>query len=183
MSNAPQTKTSKQEGFSLLELLLVIGVGAVLLIAGISVYRMVTRDSGVNEVMRTVMSVKSGVQRLYLGEKTYGVADLLPSLITADIFPGNVHIDPATPAAFHPLGGSLEINGTGSAFTISIYDLDQGPCISLGSALNPDTEDDMLSLEVDSGSVTTFDLSNPATPADLATACGASGNALHFTFM
>ncbi len=172
-----------QKGFSLLELLLVIGVGAMLLLSGIAIYRMVTRDKTVNDITEVVLATKTAIHRLYRTESTYGVGNLLPAMVAAKIFPNNVHVDPAGPTAYHPSGGIIDVNATGGNFSILISGLEPSACIKLGQALNPDTESDMVSLEVDSGAVTVFDLSNPATPAALTGACSAALNDLTFIFI
>ena len=172
-----------QAGFSLLELLLVIGVGTTLLLSGIGVYRIILKDKTANDTIQAILMTKSGIQRLFRTERTYGTVSLLNTAISAKIFPGTVHVDTAGPTVYHPFGGTMDITGAGSSFTITVSGLGTSPCIMIGEALNPETADDMLSLTVDSGAVTTFDETNPATPPGLAGACTSNMNQMIFTFM
>ncbi len=174
-------KNKRQGGFSLLELLLVVGVGAILLLAGLAVYRMVTTDNAVNETIRVIFAVKSGVQRMYEGRlASYPVAptSMLPALINAEIFPDTVRVDPAGPGAIHPIGRSMDVVGDSAFFDIVINDVSSGDCIKMGTVFtaNSETEDDFESLSVDAGAgVTLFDIGNPIDPAALTVACQNGG--------
>lgn len=64
-----------QKGFSLLELLLVVAVGAILILAGLAIYRNITSNTDVNEASRLLNVLKQETQRLYQGQATYAGLD------------------------------------------------------------------------------------------------------------
>jgi len=68
-------KTKTQKGFSLLELLLVVAVGAILILAGLAIYRNITANTSVNDTSRMVNVLKQEVQRIYQGEASYAALD------------------------------------------------------------------------------------------------------------
>src|SRR5690606_13396578 len=51
-------QTNRESGFTLLELLLVIGVAALLLIGGIATYRLVSEGNKATEAIRQVLTIK-----------------------------------------------------------------------------------------------------------------------------
>jgi len=56
--------TSRQNGFTLLELLLVIGVAALLLIGGIATYRLVSEGNKATEAQRQLLTLRQEVQTM-----------------------------------------------------------------------------------------------------------------------
>jgi len=77
-----------QKGFSLLELLLVVAVGAILILAGLAIYRNITNNTQINEASRVLNVIKQETQRIYQGEATYGAGtDIEPILVNAEAVP------------------------------------------------------------------------------------------------
>lgn len=156
--------TKKAEaGFSLLELLLVVGVGALLLLAGIATYRQVVEDNKVNEAARILMIIKSETQRAYQGQPDYGAADITAVLADMEAYPAGV-LD-AAGAPKHPWGGDITVVGAGATFEITLAGLDKATCIELGSSLSADNDSDFDSMTI--GGTAVADTS----PVTLAAAC------------
>ena len=173
----------KEQGFSLLELLLVVGVGALLLLAGIGTYQLVTSGSTSNEAIRLIATVKQQTQRAFQGQQTYGAAgtDLVPTLIAMQAFPSGV-VNPAGTAAVDPWGGNMAIQAAGAGganFSIGFTAVPTSACIQIGTAFT-ENDTDFVSLVVGG---TTFNVGNPIATATLTTACsGAANVAMTWTF-
>ncbi len=165
---------AQESGFSLLELLLVVGVGALLLLAGIATYRLVTQGNNVNDAIRTLATVKQQTQRAFQGQRSYGAVgtDLVPTLVAMQAFPAGVLDDTNTPR--HPWGDEIQIVGDNQQFTITFVNVPSDACIQLGTTFDQD-DTDFISL-VAGG--TTFDAANPlaVTALSAAGACGSGTN-------
>lgn len=144
-----------QSGFSLLELLLVVGVGALLLLAGISTYRLVTSGNSVNDATRLLTTIKTETQRIYQGQAQY--AGLDPTLLNnAGAFPSGVVDGAGIPK--HPWGGNIDIRPSGTAandtFFIEFTGIPEEACIKIGQAFDSSDTD---FLQVDINGTTSVD--------------------------
>lgn len=129
-----------EAGFTLLELLLVVGVGAILLLAGIGTFQLVSQGNNVNEASRLLATIKSGVQGLYQGQTTYGTSgtSLDTILVNAGVFPPNA-LDGTTPIT--PWNTNIDIVAEVANFTIEFNDLPQEACIQMfTNAISTDTD-------------------------------------------
>lgn len=180
--NINDAKRQGEQGFSLLELLLVVGVGALLLLAGIGTYQLVTTGSTANEAVRLIATVKQQTQRAFQGQATYGAAgtDLVPTLVAMQAFPSGVVNPAGTPN--DPWGGAMTIlaAGTGGTnFALTFPAVPTAACIQIGTAFT-ENDTDFVSLVVGG---TTFNVANPVTTANLTTACsGAATVSMAWTF-
>lgn len=148
MSKAVKTT---EKGFSLLELLLVIGVGALLLIAGLATYRIVTEGNNVNEAIRILNSAKIGIQTLYQNQANYGAdgTDITDIVVDGGVFParnivGGTPLDPWREATV--VESVDDANGVG--YTITFQNLPQAACGKLGTAFTPTTDSDFVSVDI-----------------------------------
>lgn len=169
----------KERGFSLLELLLVVGVGALLLLAGLSTYRMVTQDNAVNQTLSAVFATKSSVKKMFASQNGYGAGSLIPSLVAANGFPSSIRVDTGTMTANHPIGGAFDVIAVVGGFLIELDSLEQGDCMKIGMAFDTQSEDDFVSLQIGAD---TYDLSTPPTIADLQTSCDNGGAPVDMAF-
>ena len=107
-----KTAQSNEKGFSLLELLLVIGVGALLLLAGLATYRIVTQGNNISEAIRLLNSAKIGMQTLYQNQTTYGAStgDPLEDIAAqAGVFPARNVIDEDAGEIHDPWGEDITV--------------------------------------------------------------------------
>ena len=136
-----KVNTNKQKGFSLLELLLVVAVGAILILAGLAIYRNVTNQTQVNEASRLVNVLKQESQKLWQGEGTYGAAgdDMNETLINANAVP-NRYVTGAN-TINSPFDTAVNVTSAGTTFTITVAAVPQGACINLGTLYNANDPD------------------------------------------
>jgi type II secretory pathway pseudopilin PulG len=173
-----QHRSKREGGFSLLELLLVVGVGALLLLAGIATYRLVTQGTSVNEAVRVLTTLKEKTQRAYQGQRSYGTpgTDLVPTLVTMRAFPAGVLDGNDTPR--HPWGDTIGIavNANAQQFDITFTGVPTDGCVNLGTTFDND-DTDFVQLRV-GGTPVTGEL-NATT---LAGVCNQDANDLTWTF-
>lgn len=170
----------KEEGFTLLELLLVVGVGAILLLAGIGTYQLVTEGNKVNEANRLLNSIKQKTQQAWQGQTAYGVAAaaLTPTLVNLGVFP-NQYLQGTT--AVHPWNDTITVavGANTSQFVITFTDVPRSSCIAMGG-LAMDTDPDFVQLAV---GATTYAAGALPSPAVLSGVCTAGAtNTMSWTF-
>lgn len=167
-----------ESGFSLLELLLVVGVGALLLLAGIATYRLVTQGNDVNDAVRVLTTIKSQTQKAYQGQNGYGGAgtDLVPTLRAMQAFPAGVlDSDPADPRPRHPWGDLIEIVSAldTRSFELRFLNVPTDACISLGTTFDS-RDTDFLGADIGGVSYTSTDIIDPSTLAAPGGGCTAA---------
>src|SRR5688572_7331469 len=78
------------KGFSLLELLLVVAVGAVLILAGLGAYRLVTENNNTNQATRLITTLKQQIQQAYQGQASYGTGNIIDDLVSLRALPSDI---------------------------------------------------------------------------------------------
>jgi prepilin-type N-terminal cleavage/methylation domain-containing protein len=164
---------NRQSGFTLLELLLVIGVAALLLIGGIATYRLVSDGNKTTEATRLLLTLRQETQTMaqQQGGNYTGIAYVSSSTDTTtplvvsgtlragqrNPFNGNIKIDPAT-------GTVAEDN-----VTVEFDGISQAGCTKLVTAIN--SPNDVVSVKVEGADVGP---TVPYTAAQASAACGAT---------
>ena len=159
-----------QSGFSLLELLLVVGVGALLLLAGISTYRLVTSGNSVNDATRLLTTIKTETQRIYQGQAQYtGLNNAL--LNNAGAFPSGVVDGAGQPK--HSWGNNIDVAVSNAPandqFTITFTNIPAEACIKVGQAFDA-SDTDFVGVDINGNGQTP----NP-TPATVNADCTTAG--------
>ena len=134
-------KLKDKKGFSLLELLLVVAVGAILLLAGLAVYRNVTENSRVNETIRLLNVTKQETQRLLQGEGSYPTGspgNLNTLLIDANAIPADRLIGTTIRT---PYNTDVQVTGQTRTFTITLEDMPSAACIKIGQVFSTNDSD------------------------------------------
>lgn len=180
-----KTTTYKNEsGFTLLELLLVIGVAALLLIGGIATYRLVSDGNKATEASRLLLTLRQEAQTMaqqqggnYAGITFASTDTTTPSTSPFVIggilrsqqrnpFNGNITIAPVAPA--------------NQQVTIVFENVSQASCVKLMQAIN--APNDLISVGTATrtfSSATAGDI--PVTAANAAAACNQSVNTITWT--
>jgi prepilin-type N-terminal cleavage/methylation domain-containing protein len=161
-----------QKGFSLLELLLVVAVGAVLILAGLSAYRLVSENNNVNESLRLLNTLKQQVQTAYQGEGEY-TGNINNTLIDLRAFPDGVLT--SSGQARHPFGGDINFNANGNTFDIVFTGVGRAACIAVGQAFDSTSDSDLADFQIDGTDPDTG--GDGITLADLQGACPGANDA------
>lgn len=164
-----------QGGFSLLELLLVVAVGAVLILAGLGAYRLVTGNNNINTAQRQLNVLKQQVQNNYSGQNNYGTAgaNITPALVNMRAFPqdladaGADGTDNFRRGVFGDV--SVSVGANVRTFSITFADVPRAACVRLGTLFNTTNTADFNFVNVNNSG----NLDTPAltTPAELSTRC------------
>ncbi len=187
-----KSRHTRQSGFSLLELLLVVGVGALLLLAGLATYRLVTEGNNVNSATQLLNTMKTQVQRTFQSQGGYDVGsdgdDLVPLLTNAGAFPSGTLNLAGNP--IDPWGNTItitQVGDDGESFAITLSSLPQSACLKLGQAFNPVTDPDVAQVDIGSTSTTNFtptstELVSDISDVDAACSSNPADNDITYTF-
>lgn len=173
----------RQAGFSLLELLLVVAVGAVLILAGLGAYRLVSENNNTNQATRLLATLKQQVQQAYQGQASYGSGNIVGDLAALRALPSDLGTSGSGSSMTIKGGfGNILITGATVNFSITMQSVSKGACIRLGQQFTPQNANDFVSLDV--GSTTFSQSSTNLSQATLTTACSdtASANTMIWTF-
>lgn len=166
-------KKTNNKGFTLLELLLVVGIAAILIVAGITTYNLVTRGNQVNEAVRLVNTLADQTRRLYSSQNTYGTAttNIEAALYNAGAVPSRYISSTAgvITSPFSSAATAVAVTGdaTPGQFNIALA-MPPNLVPEVISAFNPAQSSEIVSVTYCGTTGTTID------PAAVATACGSS---------
>jgi len=177
------TNQKSKAGFSLLELLLVVAVGAVLILAGLGAYRLVSENNNTNQATRLLTTLKQQVQQSFQGQATYGTTNLIDDLVALRAMPSDIATTGAGNAmtAKGPFGNILIVGAT-NAFVLTLNDVPKGACVRLAQQFTPQNSNDFVQLAI---ATTTFtQASTNMTQAQFVTTCSdtAATNDMAWTF-
>lgn len=129
----------KQSGITLVELMLVLGVGLAIIITGLLFYNNVTESQRLNEGVRNLQSVTSAARNMFSSQGDYrGLTEEV--VMRASGFPQQME-GPAGDEMEHPWEDSADavtmqeedVNSTADAFSITFDNLPQEACVNLAS--------------------------------------------------
>lgn len=171
------------KGFSLLELLLVVAVGAVLILAGLGAYRLVTENNNTNQAARLITTLKQQIQQAYQGQASYGTGNMIDDLVSLRALPSDLGTSGSGDSMIAKgQFGNLLITGDTNTFTIEMQNVPKGACVRLAQQFTPQNANDFVSLEV--GSTTFNQTSTNMTQATMMSTCSeqTSQNTMTWTF-
>lgn len=164
--------TTRQSGFTLLELLLVIGVAALLLIGGIATYRLVSDGNKATESTRLLLTLRQEAQTMaqqqggnYAGIIFNSTVDSATSpLVTSGVLRNNQR---------NPFNGAIIIGPLNAPandqLSIEFQNVSQSGCIKLVQAINNPNE--ILEAGTASANYTSAAGQIPITAANASAAC------------
>lgn len=168
-----------ESGFTLLELLLVVGIAAILIIAGITTYSLVNKSNSVNEATRLVNVLLDQTRRMYAGQSTYGAsgASLEAALYNSGSVPAKFRTATAgeigSPFSSAAVAVAVAAAATAGEFTVSLtIPPAYGP--ELANNFDPRQSTEITQITVCGVNVTDASAATVGTPATYSTACGSS---------
>lgn len=131
-----------KKGFSLLELILVLGIIAALIVVAFVTYPSVKRNYMVNNISKNIVGAKAIVKELYASTGQYDQAGLNSQYVRNLAFPSNTYNSKNSGAAYNDYGGTYKLTSQSymMAFDITINKIPQDACIQLASSLYPSFE-------------------------------------------
>lgn len=177
------TITTRQKGFSLLELLLVVAVGAVLILAGLGAYRLVTENNNTNQATRLITVLKQQIQQAYQGQATYGTGNLIDDLSSLRALPTDIGTSGSGDAMVAKgVFGTITILGANNNFQVGFTNVPKGACVRIAQQFTPQNANDFVSLQV--GATTFNQTATNMTQATFLTTCSeqTSQNTMIWTF-
>lgn len=171
------TKTpvqTRESGFTLLELLLVIGVAALLLIGGIATYRLVSEGNKSTEATRLLLTIRQQSQVManqnngsYVGlDFASGTNNANQPLVAAGVLQNQQR---------NPFTGNITVTGTANTLTVAFAGLPRAACVRLMQAIaNPA---DITSVQGNATAALTAAANQiPVTAANAVTGCANTTN-------
>jgi prepilin-type N-terminal cleavage/methylation domain-containing protein len=182
-----KTTPTRESGFTLLELLLVIGVAALLLIGGITTYRLVSDGNKATESTRQLLTIRQETQTM--AQQNGGVYTGIAYDITGA---GNATSPLVTSGVLrnpqrNPFNGEIIIAPTGTGdvnLRVEFGNISQSACTKMAMAINNPAEVVSVNVVAAAAGATTGGtaLTIPATAANAATACAAALNDVVWVF-
>jgi prepilin-type N-terminal cleavage/methylation domain-containing protein len=176
-------RRSSTSGFSLLELLLVVAVGAVLILAGLGAYRLVSENNNTNQATRLLTTLKQQVQQSYQGQSSYGSGNIIGDMASLHALPSDLGTN-GTGSSMTAKGqfGEIELVGAGNNFQIVFNNVPKGACVRLAQQYTPQNANDFVSLDV--GGTSFGQSSTNMTQATFLSTCSEQGanNKMTWTF-
>jgi hypothetical protein len=170
MECPPGAEGSDEAGRTLVEQLLVLGIGGLLLAGSIVLGTTVYANLSSNSATQQVGALMSNVKALYAGTNGYGTASLNATLISAGEVPVDMLVGGAITNAW---GGTVTVTGAGQSFTIEFDGVPQAACVKLAST----NLSGVTGVAIGTAAART----PPVTPDDANKDCAAGANKLTWT--
>ena len=119
----------KQQGFSLVELLAVVGIGGALIAGALLLVQDVNTKKEIKQHSENISAIFTNMQNLFSDED---VSDDMTNLITAGVFPNTLKVNNAGDKVKTQGGGNVVILKQGSdGFTLSYPKIKAGACVEV----------------------------------------------------
>lgn len=175
----------KAAGFSLIELLLVLGVLALLLVAAFVVYPQVRDRNQANQAITDMAAIRSNITNLYAstGSRITGLNNHVAR--HAKIFPDSMYPDPTLPLAHAPWGGMVILapfpaaygpRAQGTVYMMVYNDVPPSICLNLINGV----QNTLLQVSVDGVTVKSELDGIEYDPGATAAACNKETNSVTF---
>ncbi len=135
------TPDTGKGGFSLQGRLFVICGAVLVLILGITGYRMAVEMRSVRQAAQILTDIKTRTQKAFAEQRSYGTAD---KDIIRNLSPGHIH---------HPWGNKVTVSAQDQTFEIGFSRVPRKACIRLGTVFDRN-DSDFVALKVNGAEVT-----------------------------
>lgn len=184
MQNTTLLRNKNKKGFSLLELLLVLGIIAALVVGAFIVYPKVQASQRSEAESKNLATIQAGVKSLYTSASSFsGLTNTVA--VGAKVFPDNMLIGTGTSASVvNTFKGNVTLasaatgpsSTAGSSFTITYNNVPAAECTKIVSA----TAANFYTVTV--GSTTVLPAGGSLDVASAASACNTGGNSNTLVF-
>jgi len=173
---------SRSSGFSLLELLLVVAVGAVLILAGLSAYKLVSEGNAATQGIRQLQTLKQQTKQAFQAETGYGAAaagDLTATLQNLRMLPPDMPLNGTN--LRNGFGGNTTVvaGATTATFVVTFANVSRNACAKMGMTFSAANASDFVGLSVNGAAAITAPTIAVLTGA---TGCTADNNTMAWTF-
>ena len=181
-------KKTQSAGFSLLELLLVVAVGAILILAGLGAYRLVSEGSNTNRATQQLNTLKQQTQQAFAGQGAYGTATLTSLVATLDnmkALPSDMAVSGTTIRNAFGTATTITTGATAATLNTFIVTFPAVPvssCIKLGQLFTPGNANDLARLAIGATNIDRGAAATAYTLAAITTACGTAATNMAWTF-
>lgn len=167
------SQLQRQRGASLLEGIAYLGIAAIVVMGAISLLTGAFSSAKSNQANEEVIGLRTAVRKLYMGQ-VYPTTGVVGTLITAKAAPGTLTADSAAGTLKNSWGGTVDVAGNGTGFTITYNAIPKDVCVNMVSGANGWTN-----IKVNGGTdIQVF----PATASDATTNCTSdTGNVVIYT--
>ena len=126
-------RRTKQAGFTLLEVTVVLVIGALLLGGALALFSGASSAQSSNQILSDLTSVRSAVKSTFFGQGGYGTANLNQVLVNAGRVPTTITVTTGTPPTLtHGVNsGTLNIVGDTANYIITLTNIPTAVCLAL----------------------------------------------------
>lgn len=163
----------KASGFSLLELLLVVAVAAVLILAGVAAYSLVSGNQKAADAKRQIAQIKSTIKANY-PNGGYGTGSMTSALGNMGAYTG---MKGTAAAPLDPWGGNVTVTGADTSYDIKFASLPRKNCVDVVMSMG--TDPDLTGIN---GGTADTDLTLPLQTSEAVASCTAANGSLTLTF-
>jgi len=157
-------RATRQAGFSLIEIIVVLAIGALIVAGALSLYSSASSSQSSSQLYSDLSAIRASVKTLYSTQGGYGTASLNSILINAKKVPTTMSVSGTT--INHALNGTVTVTGATGNFTMTVTEIPTDVCIGLLSAASVFT-----SIQVGTNSART---SFPISPTNASSDCSAA---------
>ena len=173
----------KAYGFSLLELLLVVGVGSVLIMSGLSTYRLVVNQNNTNMLVRSLIMIQAQVEMIYQKQSSYSNGGIVDDMNAVRALPTDIAIIGTGDGAYmRGPYGPIEIIGQGRTYIIRAQNLPLASCVRLGQLFTPKSTGRLVSMTVGGNEYRANDHIYDNLQVELMSVCSVGGTTIEWEF-
>ena len=182
----------KRRGLGIIEAALGVVIAIGVTIGGVVLFQQTTENSRINDAIRSIVSIQSGIRSLYVNDSTFGESsDLVEATISAGIVPGKLINEDGT--IVNEWGGLIEISGRPNAFVVDYQDVPLNACVRLAphTALGTGAAGTGIAGVAINGNIVDTNVDGVVSPEEAAAACnegarnvgGATISAMRWAFL
>lgn len=157
-------RASRQAGMTLIEIIVVLAIGALIIGGALSLYANASSSQSSNQLNSDLTAIRASVKSLYHTQGGYGTSSLNSLLINSKKVPTTMTITGTT--INHALNGTITVTGATNNFTMTVTSIPTDVCVVLLAAASG-----FISIQVGSNAaLSTFPISPTTASTDCSTA-------------